>query len=416
MNQDQPNRRSFLKATVTGAAGAIAAGPILAPPRVLGANDRIRIGVIGCGGRGTYLTGVLARLGDASNAEIVAACDVWKKPINVLSAKIKEIYGKAPKTCQRYGDILAMKDVDAVIIATPDFAHSRILTEAAWAGKHAFCEKPMANNMADARAAVDAVEANKIICQVGTQRRSDPRFHKAREIVQSGVLGKISEIECCWNRCVPSWLDDPKSYADMREEDVDWDQFLMYLPRRPFDPCRLSCWHLYKDYTIGLVGLLGSHIIDIGTWFMDDPLPLSATGTGATLVWKEKREHDDTVECAYLFEKEFILRYVSRLGNSAGEAETQFRGLKGTFDTATMTATGAGGMKNEAITEPIAVGKIDAPDTDHMRNFLECIRSGKQPNATVRDGFAHSVCSIMAHTAIDQGRRVRYDPESRAIV
>ncbi len=191
----------------------------------------------------------------------------------------------------------------------------------------------------------------------------------------------------------------------------------MYLPPRPFDPCRLSCWHLYRDYTIGLVGLLGSHIIDVGTWFMDDPVPESAVGLGGILIWKEKREHYDTMESAFLFPKGFIMRFVSRLGNSAGDDNTQFRGLRGTFDTTTMTASGLGGKKEEAIQEPIAVEKPpEEKDTDHVKNWLDSIRSGAKPTADVHAGYAHSVIAIMAHNAADQGRRVRYDPIRREIL
>jgi len=417
MMENRSDRRSFLKTTVTGAAGILAASGMSASSRVLGANDRVRIGLIGCGGRGNYLRGVVKELGEEGNAEIVAVCDVWKKNLNKTGDEVKANFGADPKRFQRYRDLLALNDVDAVMIATPDFAHSRILTEAAYAKKHVFCEKPMSNNLSDACAAVDAVESTGVICQVGTQRRSSPWFQKAYELVRSGVLGPITEVECSWNRNVPSWLDDPQTYADMKKEDVDWEQFLMYLPPRPFDPCRLSCWHLYRDYTIGLVGLLGSHIIDVGTWFMDDPVPESAVGLGGILIWKEKREHYDTMESAFLFPKGFIMRFVSRLGNSAGDDNTQFRGLRGTFDTTTMTASGLGGKKEEAIQEPIAVEKPpEEKDTNHVKNWLDSIRSGAKPTADVHAGYAHSVIAIMAHNAADQGRRVRYDPIRREIL
>ncbi len=416
MTSENSNRRNFLKTTAKGTAGVLAASHMFAPAKVLGANDRIQVASIGCGGRGNYLKDVVAHLAADSNAQIVAICDVWTKRLDSMSQSVRDKFGVTPKRTQRYADILEMKDVDAVLIATPDFAHSRILTEAAYAGKHAFCEKPMSDNMDDARAAADAVDETGVICQVGTQRRSDPHYQRAAEIVGSGVLGDISEVECCWNRCVASWLDPPSAYANMRKEDVDWEQFLMYLPPREFDPVRLSCWHLFRDYTIGVVGLLGSHIIDVGTWCMDDPIPNSAVGLGGTLVWKEKREHYDTIESAMMFPKGFVMRYVTRLGNSAGGAHTQFRGTKGTFDTSTMTATGEGGKKGEAIEEPIKVGRMRSHHTDHVKNWFDCIRSGDKPNADVHKGYAHSVISIMAHMAADQGREVRYDPKERRII
>ncbi|MFH1741928.1 MAG: Gfo/Idh/MocA family oxidoreductase, partial [bacterium] len=164
------------------------------------------------------------------------------------------------------------------------------------------------------------------------------------------------------------------------------------------------------------VGLLGSHIIDVGTWYMDDPIPESGVGLGGTLVWKEKREHYDTIESSFMFSKGFMMRFVSRLGNSAGEAHTQFRGTKGTFDTSTMKATGQGGDETDAIKEPVAVGDVKGHHTEHVQNWFNCIRSGQKTTADVHAGYAHSVISIMAHQAADQGRQVRYDPVKREIV
>ena len=202
-------------------------------------------------GRGTYLQGLVHDFSQEQNVEIAAVCDVWKPALEKIAASTQEKQGSKPKTFTRYREVLAMKDVDAVIIATADHAHARILTEAALAGKHAYCEKPMASNLADANAAVDAVEESKVICQVGTQRRSHMPHYEAAKLVRSGAIGIVTEIEASYNRCVPSWQ---RGYSDVREEDVDWEQYLMYLPARKFDPRRYRCWHLYKDYSVGLAG------------------------------------------------------------------------------------------------------------------------------------------------------------------
>jgi predicted dehydrogenase len=374
------------------------------------------VGIIGCGGRGSALSGILYDLADGCNVTVVAVCDVWKPALQKSADTVTKTFGGGPRTFQRYADLLGLTDVDAVVIATPDFAHARILTEAAEAGKHVYCEKPMASNMQDANAAVKAVESNRIVCQVGTQRRSCPRHQKAAELMRSGIVGIVSEVETCYNRCTPSWVRD---YSDVRQEDVDWEQYLLYLPKRDFDPRRYRCWHLYKDYTVGLAGLLGSHVIDVGTWFMDDPLPEYAVGLGGTLVWKEGREHADTMESIFMFPKGFLLRFTSRLGNSSGGYEIQFRGTKGTFDTADLTADGEGGGEDR-IQSPVTVEElVGARDwTDarpHVQNWLECIRSGRKPNADVHAGYAHSVASIMAHQAMDTGRRVRFDLKKREI-
>ncbi|MFH1744294.1 MAG: Gfo/Idh/MocA family oxidoreductase [bacterium] len=414
MPDKKTGRRAFMKTT---AAGVLAAGGAFAPSTVLGANDRIRIGMIGCGGRGNSLRGTIVKHKEEWNVTVVAACDVWSKALDQTASAIQETFGTEPKTCRRYRDLLALNEVDAVIIATPDFAHSPILAAAADAGKHAYCEKPMASNIRDANAAVDAVERNKVVCQVGTQRRSNVPHQRAARIVQSGILGQITEVEAFYNRCAQSWCRD---FSDVKKEDVDWEQYLMDLPKQEFDPCRFRRWHLYKDYTTGLAGLLGSHSIDLVHWYMDDPLPESGIALGDTLIWKDGREHADTMESAFLYPKGFLLRFVSRLGNSAGGVDIQFYGDRGTFNTETLTATGAGGGK-EAIPEPVtAEGAADAGSwgrsDEHLQNWFDCIRSGKQPNADVHAGYAHSVVSIMAFESMNTGRRLRYDRQRRDIL
>ncbi|HPA45568.1 MAG TPA: Gfo/Idh/MocA family oxidoreductase [bacterium] len=413
MIPEKTNRRTFLTATT----GALAAGAIFAPSVVLGANDRIRIGVIGGGGRSNSLCKDIAKNQKEWNATVVAVCDVWKKNRDTTVQNMKDLFGSDPKPLVRYADLLAMPDVDAVIIATPDFAHSPILADAAKAGKHAYCEKPMATNMRDANNAVEAVEQSGIICQVGTQRRSHIPHQQAAEIIRSGLLGKITEVEAAYNRCTPSWLRD---YGDVRKEDVDWGQYLMDLPERAFDPARFRRWHLYKDYSVGLPGLLGSHVIDLVHWYMDDPLPESGIALGGTLIWTEGREHADTLESAFLYPKGFLLRYVSRLGNSAGGYDARFYGDRGTFDSSTLIATGEGGGK-EALKEPVkAEGASEAGDWSraelHLKNWLDCIRSGKQPNADVHAGYGHSVVSILAFESMNTGRRMKFDPEKKNLV
>ncbi len=194
MSGKLPSRRDFIVSAARAGAGVFAAlNPVMAS-RVLGANDRIHVGIIGCGGRGSALRRIVEGLAEQCNVAVIALCDVWKPALEMNSAATEEAFGRAPETFTRYGNLLALKEVDAVMIATPDFAHAPILRDAAEAGKHAYCEKPMASRIEDANAALEAVESNGIVCQVGTQRRSCPRHQKAAEIVQSAILGVISEV------------------------------------------------------------------------------------------------------------------------------------------------------------------------------------------------------------------------------
>lgn len=399
-------RRKFLARS--GAATGALTTLRLSSSRALGANDRISIGVIGCGGRGSSLMGD-ARKQEDLNVEITAICDVWRPGRERTVARVKEWYGREPRAFSRYEELLALDDVDAVIIATPDFAHSPILTAAARAGKDAYCEKPMATKLEDAKAAVDAVTENERVVQIGTQRRSDGRHKGAAELIQSGVLGTISEVEAAFHDANPRWA---RGYGDVREEDVDWEGYLVGLPKRPFDPARFRRWHLYKDYTVGTPGLLGSHMMDVAIWFMDDLLPLTGTANGGIFVWDDGREHADTLRCLLTYPKGWLLNYCTRLGNTTRPADLVFYGLKGTFDTSSWTAKGDGGGR-EKLAEPV---KAQAkPGENHMRNWLECIRSREKPNAPIEAGYAHSVASIMCFQAFETGRTQAYDAEKREI-
>ncbi|MBN2326188.1 MAG: Gfo/Idh/MocA family oxidoreductase [Candidatus Omnitrophica bacterium] len=417
MKSAQDNRRSFLKKNAAGIAG-IAVGKTLSPGRVLGANERINIASIGCGGRGSHLMQLALKFSRELNVSITGVADVWKPAIEKNAAILKEQTGRNPVASQRYRDLLNHKDVDAVIIATPDFAHSPILAEAAGAGKHAYVEKPMATNMRDANAAVDAVVKNNIVCQVGTQRRSSIAQQNGKKLIQSNILGVISEVECCYNRNTPSWR---RGFSDIKQQDVDWKQYLMDLPEESFNPRRYRCWHLYEDFTNGLAGLLGAHVIDVPLWYMDDPLPSCGVALGGNLVWGGDRELADTMEALYLYPKGFMVRFVSRLGNSHGGSEVVFRGTNGSFDTGSLTATGEGGAGDDQITKPIqAEGAENAGDwadaTAHMRNWLECIRADNpKTNADVHAGYAHSVAAILAYQSIKTGRRLAYDAQTRQL-
>ena len=394
-------RRSFLALSAAGVAAANAWGQ--------SPNERLGLGLIGCGGRGNSRLGAYMKLADQYNLECVALCDVWKKNLEVTARRVEKNTGKRPKTTTRYEEVLAMPEVDCVIITTPDFAHSPILIDAAKAKKHAYVEKPMAVRMEDAAAAVDVVEESGIVCQVGTQKRSEGLHIAAAKLVQSGVLGTMVKCHTSYVRNTPSWN---RNYADVREEDVDWEQFLMYLPDQPFDARKFRCWHLYRDLCHGLVGLLGVHPIDVAHMYTHDPLPLSAVGMEAKRVWTD-REHADTQECLYTYPKGHLLQFTGRLGNSNGGPQNVFFGSRGTFDTNSWTASGEGGCEG-AIAEAVKVEPAET--TSHMENWVQCMRKNdRNTNATVHEGYAHSVVSIMGAMACANGTRYTYDHDTRTI-
>ena len=402
-------RRSFVSGCAVGAASTALGGLLLPTARAQGANDRLNIALIGCGSRGTYLYEQVRAQGRELNAEVNVLCDVWRPAREKLVAAIQEATGQPPRQFSRYTDVLALNDVDAVIIATPDFGHSKILAAAAQARKDAYCEKPMASNLADAKAAVAAVQANGCIVQIGTQRRSEGTHRAAAALLQTGLLGKITAAEVGWCDAAPRWARDT---SEVKAEDVDWEGFLLDLPPRDFDAARFRRWQLYKDYTVGQPGLLGSHVLDLAAWYMDDPLPTNCVAHGGVYIWQDGREHADTITCLYEYPKAWQLAYVGRLGNNWGRPEATLYGIRGTFDTASFKASGRGGGAGQLTEE---VGITPQPSVNHVRNWLECLRSRAQPNAPIEAGYAHSVASIMGFLAWETGQRQVYDAERQEI-
>jgi predicted dehydrogenase len=419
MSEPTIDRRAFISTGLTGLGFAAA----LSPAR-LGArspNDRIGLGVIGCGSRGSYiLSEIMAAAAD--RVDVVALADVWTVNRDAMSQALVSKYGKPkPKTFSRYRELLAAPGVDAVLITTPDFAHCQVLIDAVKAGKDAFVEKPLSARLQDAVAAYDVVKASKSIVQVGTQRRSSPRFKAAADYVRSGALGPVCKIETAWNRNVPSWR---KPLDDCREADVDWEQYLMYLPKRPFEAVRLRSWHWFYENTTGLVGLLGSHMIDVGQWFMDDPYPTSAVALGGIYSWKDGREISDTAEYVFDYPKGWLLTFSSRLGSGPESDYTVIYGKEKSLDTRDWTVRPApnarpGDAKDEVLPAPAGASTASLTQggaPEHVVNWIESMISRKQPSAPIEVGFSHAVACCLGREAERTGRRVRYDAATRTIV
>ena len=400
-------RRQFLASGI-GLATAVAA----ARPARASANDRIGVGIVGCGSRGTYLLNQLIAA-DPGGFEIVGLCDVWSVARDRMAAAIaKDLPGQAPRLTSRYYELLETPGLDAVIIATPDHAHCPVLIDAVRAGKDAFVEKPLSVRLEDAADAADAVQATDRIVQVGTQRRSSARFKAAEQYLRSGALGSITRVETAWNRNIASWN---RPVDTVREEDVDWEQYQMYLPQRPFDPVRYRCWQWFYDYTTGLVGLLGSHMIDVAQWFLDDPYPSSSVAIGGNLAWKDGREISDTAEYVFEFPRGWLLTFSSRLGSGPEEDFEVFYGKERRLDSRDwVSRTAAHRRPEDAIDVPVELPPDDG--RSHVGNWVDCMRSRQAPNAPIQAGFAHAVACCLGREAERTGRRVRYDSVTRRIL
>lgn len=391
-------RRHFL-------AGALAA-PAL---RVRSANDRIQLGIIGAGGRGSELMRQVAQVKTVP-AAIVAVCDVYRPNRERAVEFATKTWGVTPRQTVDYRELLSWREVDAVLIAAPDFTHSLMLKHAVEAGKDAYCEKPMGVDFGEAKAAYLAVRGSDRVVQIGTQRRSEGRMMAAARLVQSGILGRVTRVDISVNFQEPRWRRD---YTHIRPEDVAWPQFLMHRPPRPFDARRFREWQLFRDYTNGIAGLWMCHFIDLVHWFLEDPYPAGAVANGGVYLWKDGRETSDVFHALLDYPKGFLVSFAMSLTNAARNRNLWF-GTRGVLDADAMKITGEGSRMPDRLTEEIAVP--EDPTNSHMENFLECVRTRSRPRADIQAGFSHAVAVCMAATALETGRKVRFDRERLEMV
>jgi predicted dehydrogenase len=397
-------RRNFLK---VASAGTAALGAGLWPAAANSPNDRINIGVLGTGVRGIQLIREILPHAGKHNVAVTAVCDVWSKNLDAAVTHVHQQSGQTPIRTTRYQELLAMKDLDAIVIATPDFAHATMLIDSLQANKDVYIEKPMTLDIPSANRALDLARAKNRVVQVGTQRRSEGRYLAAAKVVQSGVLGQISRVHSAVNFNQARWARD---FADCKAEDVDWPAFLMHLPARPFDARALRRWYLYREFTNGVPGLWMTHFTDNMNFVTGAKYPSRAVALGGTYVWKDGREHTDTFQALLEYPEGFLFDWGLGLANAAG-GRFSIHGTKGTFDVEARTLSPAGGHDTtiEARTIP------DEPGLSHMQNWFECMKSRQRPHADIECGHQHTVATVMAATAFETGRRQVYDPVKRTL-
>ncbi len=411
---DKTTRRDFLKTAAVAGTAAVAMNAA-SYARVVGANDRINIGLIGCGdrGRGAHMPGV-HRYDKELNAAFTAVCDVWKPMREEAAAIAKDWYGADPKQFVNYQELLDCPDVDAVMIASCDHQHTRHLKAAAAAKKDAYCEKPLSMDLESLKEACDAVKENGTIVQIGTQLRSLPSMTGARELYKTGILGKVGRIEQMRNDPRPYWYGRVK---EAREEDVDWKGFLMDRPMRPFDAVQFTGWYGYRDFSDGAVPGFGSHFIDLVHYITGATFPTSAVGMGGVFTWQDDYHFDcpDHAEVLWTYPEGFMVAYCTNFGNGSGDSFKIF-GNEASMDLVNwdkpfVYTDGAGRPGAKAEKTPVE----DVATPDHMQNWLQCMRDRSTPNASIDAGYQHAVAVIMAMKALDSGRRQIYDAEKREI-
>jgi len=430
----QINRREFLKRSAMGAAGVAVASMFAPGARVLGANDRVRVGVVGVGSRAGWLMKDFQRYAEELNMQLVASCDIWNAARERGAARIEELTGAKALQFRNLEEICERDDIDALIIATADFQHARHCAYAIRAGKDVYVEKPLANDLDDAKDVLRASQETNQIVQVGTQRRSEGKYAVAREFVASGQLGTITYVEGSWNYFGPRWRrGSPEEVeSELTEADTDWQRFLCGRPYEPFDPHKYREFRLYWPYSSGIPCQWMSHIIDIIQYVMDDPYPSSVVAHGGVYIWKDGRKNVDTFQALLEYPKGYLVSYSTRFGNdsSLGSGIIIY-GSNGRMDMESLEVSGAGGGGSVIIEqrerEPYRV-RIDAstkiqseyrlPEgegVDHMRNWMECVRSRRQTNAPIEAGYSHSIATIMAIRSLHTGRKITFDPASHTM-
>jgi predicted dehydrogenase len=462
------DRRTFVKQ----AGGAMVAAGLSAKAysRVLGANNRIRLGQLGCGDRSGGHVHMAQLAAKQMQVETVAVCDLWSLARERRAAQVKRVFNNEPRSYKYSEEMLEQKDIDGAMIATGDFQHAKLCAEVVRAGKDCYVEKPFANVLSEAIETRDLVKQSKQIVQVGTQHRSQPYPLAVRDIVRSGRIGEIVHIEQEWNVNEERWRFKPADTGEskemlmdvnmewkqwlngraskLREEDTDWKRWLLGKPDRPFDPHVYLEFRLYKDFSSGIFDQWLSHGCDMVHLWMDESYPESVVATGGTFVWKDGRDNPDTCIAAVTYPKGFLYTYKTTFGNSyrsfsrimgrdgtienyGGEGASLFvvtrEGGRHQFDPPDSGPVykelpivgpandGAEVLRVDGAPPPNSLGPDD-DDVGHMTNWLKSMQTRTQPNATVDHGFSHSIVCIMAAQSYWSGKRLYWDPKNERIL
>ncbi|MCW5980786.1 MAG: Gfo/Idh/MocA family oxidoreductase [Bryobacteraceae bacterium] len=389
-------RRTFLSKTALATTAASAR-------RVLGANERLRGGVIGSGGRGQYLSGEFKEIG----AEIAAVCDVYEP--NLQGGLKAASTGARP--FDNYKQLLEDKSLDFVIVATPDHWHAQQTIDAVQAGKDVYVEKPMAHTIEEGFRMIRATRQTRRVVQVGTQRRSNDLFMQARRIIEQGDAGEV--------RLVNSWWVNYAGSLKGRElkGKLDWQQWLGPAPKRELDPVRFFGWYFFFDYSGGMLVGQAAHIVDAINMLMKSSFPSTVTCSGISPN-VEGAEIPETASMIIEYPENFLA--VFTIGYKAmryamfNDQMKQFHGNKARFDVG-REAYALYPQSTEIDMKPSVVerrpGSFNASTRSHIRNFLECVRSREDPNATVEMGQWTSVSLCMAIESLRTGKRMVFDPK-----
>jgi predicted dehydrogenase len=444
MSTPETTRRDFVKlgaATLTVAASQSARSYAA----IVGANDRVRVGIVGCGDRmkQALIPSFLVSAREM-NFQFVVVSDIWNRRREEGAAYVEKLSGAKIDAVPNNEALYSRKDVDAVLVATADFQHAQHGIQAVNAGRDAYVEKPTAHRMDDARNFLHAVENSRQIVAVGTQRRSTPAYQKAYEYIQSGKFGDIVMVEMTWNVNQPGRWRRPDVVPLLKESDTDWARYQLNLPKTAFDARKYLEFRLFWPYSSGIPDQWLVHQIDTVHWFTGLPHPRSVVANGGIYLWKDGRTNWDTMTAVFDYgplddlTKGFQVQYTSRFTNSAGGVKELYYSNGGMIDMDKQTVTPTGGLNAKMAAEMkmqpnllpsfSLMDKVEKMDTDatpahgdpqtsaNMRNWMECVRSRKTPNASIRAGYSHSIALCMNVAAIQTGQKVTFDEKTQQVM
>ncbi len=441
------SRRQFIKSSSLTAAGLYLGAMSMSAKsygRILGANDRVRLGAIGFSDRfrQALFPSFLNHYKEL-NFDFVAVSDIWKLRREEGETFLKNAMGHDITACRNNEELYALKDVDAVIIATADFQHALHCIEAVKAKKDAYVEKPFAETMDDNIAAFKAVKASSQIVQIGSQRRSGGNYTAAAEFIQSGKFGPVTMVELTWNVNQPGRWRRPALVEKCKEEDTDWKRFLLNRPFEKWDPRKYLEYRLFWPYSSGMPGQWMSHQIDTVHWFSGLTHPRSVVANGGIYMWKDGRKNWDTTLAVFEYGPDndknsgFQVSFASRMHNGDENPSEIYYSNGGELNLITNKVSPKGGlnermaaamgMKANLLPEMALVEKSDKVvasantgadrlTSAHMRNWMECIRSRQQPNAPVEAGYNHSVACIMTNAAVRTGGKATFNAKTQQVM
>ena len=395
-------RRVFL----TTASG-VALTARMAAASVQGANSRVRVAVIGTGGRAR---GLMNQLKPIAGVEIVGVCDVFEQ--RLLQAA--EIAGPAAFKTPEYRRVLDNKEIDAVLIGAPDHWHKKMTLDAVAAGKDVYVEKPVSHTIEEGAEMVRVIEASKQVVQTGTQQRSWPHYLQGKELIQSGKLGQITFVQSYWYQHAR-----PGNWPAEQPAGLDWKQWLGPAKDQPFRPERLYQWRHFWDFGGGQSTDLMTHWIDVVHWYMNVEAPLSVYSSGKNYNMK-MWEAPDTVSTTIEFPNNFTCAHLGTYVSRVDDGGLEFRGELGTlkidrarlafYKDDTPYAKGTLTPPPEILIESTGDGSIA-----HLQNWIDCVRSRQKPNAHIRVAHQAARTSHLANASLKAGKVVRWNSAQERI-